>query len=341
MKPKHFVGLLAAAAVSFVIAFAAYVTTRPWTNLAAEGSQPMLPALKAAGDKVAAVEIIQGTRSIKLANDNGKWVLASHENYPANTEAVRKLVVDAMEASLVERKTAKKENLKLLGLADPKEAGAASRLIRFLDKDGALVAEIIAGNKKSDAFGNNKGGTYVRGAGGDQAWLADRALDGSVNLNDWVTTRVVDVSPDKVKTAEVSVAGQPAYKIVLDADGKTHRLEQMPAGKKLKYVNSIDEIIESASYVDFKSLRKAGKADSLPNAGSVTFETDNGLKVTLDVRSDGKEAWLKITPAGTGAAKTQRDAMAALVTGWEFEVPVAKVSGLLKKQPDLLEDAAS
>jgi hypothetical protein len=34
-------------------------------------------------------------------------------------------------------------------------------------------------------------------------------------------------------------------------------------------------------------------------------------------------------------------AMAGLVSGWEFAIPVSKVSGLLIKQADLLEDLGS
>ncbi len=33
--------------------------------------------------------------------------------------------------------------------------------------------------------------------------------------------------------------------------------------------------------------------------------------------------------------------MSALVNGWEFEIPVAKISRLMKKQANLLEDAPS
>ena len=95
--------------------------------------------------------------------------------------------------SLVERKTAKEDRLALLGLTDPKQNGSTSRLIRFLDASGAPIGEIIVGNKKSDAFGASKNGTYVRRPGETQTWLADRAIDGSAQLKDWTKTRVVDV----------------------------------------------------------------------------------------------------------------------------------------------------
>jgi hypothetical protein len=341
MKPQHFVALLAAALISAVVAVVAYVATRPWSAAGSASSEAMLPALKSSGDKVVAVEIEQGGKIIKVAAKDGKWVVASQEDYPANVEAVRRLLLAASEASLVERKTAKHDKLQFLGLDDPKRNGASSRLIRFLDAKGEPVAEIIAGNKKNDAFGTNKNGTYVRKVGEDQSWLANRSLDGSAAVSDWVKTRVVDLPTDTIKTATIEVAGEPAYTIERDSDGKSHKLSQIPAGKKLKFVNSVDEIVESASYVDFKSVRKAGVSDALPSAGKATIETDKGLKVELDIRSDGKQAWIKVVPSGDGEGKKDAEAMAGLVDGWEFEVPVAKVSTMMKKQADLLEDAAS
>ena len=57
-------------------------------------------------------------------------------------------------------------------------------------------------------------------------------------------TRVVDQPTDSIKTTSIEVAGEPAYTIDRDTDGKSHKLSQMPAGKKLKYVNSVEEIVE-------------------------------------------------------------------------------------------------
>jgi hypothetical protein len=93
--------------------------------------------------------------------------------------------------------------------------------------------------------------------------------------------------------------------------------------------------------VDFQNVRKAGKSDSLASAGKISYETDKGLKVTLDLRSNGKEAWVRISASGEGDGKKAAEDMSAVVDGWEFEIPVAKVTGLMKKQADLLEDAAT
>lgn len=340
MKPHNFATLLVAAVVSLVVAISAYVATQPWTVLNGKG-EAMLPALKTSGDKVAAIEIAQGGKVLKLTNKDGKWIIPSQENYPANVDAIRKLMVSASQASLVERKTAKENRFSLLGLTDPKKNGSTARLIRFLDAKGTPVAEIIVGNKKTDAFGASKNGTYVRRPGETQTWLADRAIDGSAQLKDWAKTRVVDVPTDTIKTASIEVSGEPAYTIERDTDGKSFKLSQMPVGKKLKYVNTVDEIIESASYVDFLNVRKANPNDTMKVAGKATIETDKGLKVELDLKSDGKQAWVSVIPTGQGDAKKDADAMSALVSGWEFEIPPGKVTSLMKKQADILEDTGS
>lgn len=338
MKPRNFVALLAAAVLSLAVAITAFVSSRPWSTSSFSRGAAAIPALRPAEDKVASIEIEQGSKTIAIALKDGNWVVASEQNYPANVDAVRKLLLNASQASLVERKTGKKDRLALLGLGDPKTSSA--RLIRFLDAEGHQVGAIVAGNSKPDAFGSSKNGTYVRAPSDDQSWLADRQIDETANLGDWVTTRVVDIPTNSIKTATVEVAGQPPYSIDEDKDG-THKLVQMPAGKKLKFVNSVEEIIESASYVDFQGVRKAAPSDSLASAGNVSFQTDKGLKIQLDVKSDGKQAWVTVTPSGTGEAKKQADDIAKLVTGWEFKIPVSKVSGLLMKEDDLLENTGS
>jgi hypothetical protein len=343
MKPQNFAILLVVAVLSLAVALTAYVTHRPWTS-ASGIAEAMLPSLKPNEGKVAAIEINQGGKIVKITDKNGKWVIATQEDYPANTEAVRKLLLAASDAKLVERKTAKKDKLGLLGLSDPTVAGASSRLIRFLNDKGSPIGEIVAGNKKSDAFGVNKNGTYVRRPDKDQAWLADRSIDATADIKVWANARVVDVPTTTIKNVTVEVAGDPAYTIERQKnDHNNFQLSQMPAGKKLKYVNSVDEIVESVSYVDFQNVRKATAASgTMQDKGKATFETDDGLKVELDLKSDGTHAWVTVKPSGTGDdGKKAAEAMSQLVNGWEFEIPPAKVTSLTKKQADLLEDTGS
>jgi hypothetical protein len=341
MSPKHFSALGLAALASSAAAMAVFMSATPW-SVTGQGHEAVLPALRSESIKISAIEIARGTDKLALSQqDGGRWVVSSAGGYPADTQAVRKLVVAASEADLVERKTAKKDLHKLLGVADG-DAGGAARTIRFLDGNGAVAGEILAGITRADAPGTSSGGTYVRRPGSDQVWLANRTLDSSTSLRDWAKTKLIDLPPESIETVSINVTGEAApLSIVRDADKKSHKLAEMPQGKKLKYVSSIDDVVEAISLVEFKGVRKAGSGTLPPKAGQAALKTESGMTVTVDYFSDGKEAWVTISPAGEGQGKAAADDIALRTKGWEFEVPLTELSATLKKQAELLEDTSS
>ncbi len=339
MHPRHFMILAAVAAGSLLVAVTTYLAAVPWSQDQATAREPLMPALAARTGDLAKIEISRGENAVQLANQEGTWVLASGEGYPADSAKVRELILAASEAALVERKTAKASRHDILGLKEPSEAGSSARLLRFLDQKDGPLGEIVLGNPATDIFAASKGGTYVRRPGDDQTWLADREITASLSLRDWVQTKLIDFSPSNIKAGRIETDGEPGFDIKRTADGKYHELTAMPAGKKLKYVNSVDELVEAASLIEFRKVRKAGKADSLPLKGRVTLETETGLKPVIEFRADSKEAWVRITATGPDAAKSEIDALTQRTAGWEFEVPMSEVNASLAKLADLLEDA--
>ena len=65
-----------------------------------------------------------------------------------------------------------------------------------------------------------------------------------------------ETAPQRVSKLTVQVGSEPAYEIKRE-DDDTHTLADVPAGKKLKYVNSVEDIVTSASSLDFDDVRKA------------------------------------------------------------------------------------
>lgn len=341
MKPKKFVALAAVAAVSLVIAIVTYVSSVPWSSRLTLVAEPLLPSLRMRAGDIVAIEVKQGKETQRLELKDGVWRLASEGGYPAETEKVRELILAATEAEIVERKTAKPERHADLGLSDPMAEGASARLIRFLDSGGSPIGEIIAGRNTVDAFEASKGGTYVRRPGANETWLANRQIAGSLSMRDWAATRLIDVKPETLTSIRIEPEGAEAYDIRRASDGKTHELVEMPAGKKLKYVSGVDDIAEAVSLIEFKGVEKAGKADGVPLKGKATMTMENGFKATLELRSDDKDAWLRIVTSGEGEGKAMSDALKARAEGWDFKVPLAEVKAVIVKKADLLEDAAS
>ena len=339
MKPNDFVALALTALAMLMVAIATYVSATPWSSRLAFKPEPLLPAIASRASEIAAIEVRQGQETARLEKTADAWRIASEGGYPADPEKVRALILAASEADVVEKKTAKPERHASLGVADPETAGTSSALVRFLDASQRPLGELIVGRTTLDAFEASKGGTYVRRPGDNQTYLANRQIDASLSLRDWANTKLVDVRPYTLTKIRIEPQSAEAYDIKRGTDGKSHELAKMPAGKKLKFVGGVDDIAEAISLIEFKGVAKAGTADKLPLKGKASFMSDSGLEVAIEFRSDDKEAWIRITPSGTGAAKGEVDSLKLRTVGYEFEVPVAEVNAVLVTLADLLEDA--
>jgi hypothetical protein len=254
-------------------------------------------------------------------------------------DKVRALMVNLAEADLVEAKTRVPDRYGLIDLEDPTAAGAKSRSVRLLDAKGGVVADVVVGKKRSDAFGYGKVGTYVRKPGDAQTWLANVELDASADLKDWVKTEVLQVDSSKISRVTVEIPGEQPLKVERGADKKV-TVAGIPQGQKLKDEAAGEAIVRAAAYLDFDDVRKLPAGAAPKDASTVKLETDNGLTVTLRLRKDGDAQWLAVTAAGEGDAKKTADEITARTAGWEYKIASNKADALLKRRADLFEKAA-
>lgn len=193
--------MLGVAVLLAAVAFA----TRPHLPYAAdEGGtgQPLFPDWKdpAAAKSMEIKSFDEGTSSIrtfKVANVDGRWVIPSHYNYPANAEQT----VASIAAKLI--------NLKILGVVsndrgaqetygvvEPDEnklaAGAAGvgRLVVVKDDAGKDLCRLILG--KDDKSHSEEGPSnllFVRRAGQDRIYRVSLATDEfSTQFQKWIDT---------------------------------------------------------------------------------------------------------------------------------------------------------
>lgn len=337
MTPRQFAALAAAAALSLLAAIAVYSARVPWTGTAA-GTGKLFAGLATDASKVARVAITQGGKTAVIEKVGEGWQIKSQDGYPASAEKVRTLLIALADAELVEPKTANPDRFALLDVDDPAAETSSARLIKLEDEGGAVLAEVIVGKQRAGQAGTSVSGTYVRRPGENQSWLANTSISGGAVLRDWANPRVFEVKTETVSRVTVEVEGEPPY--VVKRDGMSHTLEAIPAGKKVRYVNVVDNIVEAASFLDLERVRKAtGGAGG--NAGTVTLELDSGLRIAMKVRNDKDATWTTIEATGEGDAKKAADDIMARTGGWEFEVLPSKVGTMLKRQADLLEDIAA
>jgi hypothetical protein len=337
MKPQHFALLAVAAVLSLSAAVGIYTSSAPWSVETTSGG-PLFPSLQSEAGKVHRIEISQGSTTLVLEGAGDQWRLQNRDSYPATPEKIRALLASLSEAVLAEPKTRNPQRYALLELEDPADKNANSRLVRLLDDKGAVIGEAIVGKKRSGGGGLGKGGTYVRKPGDPQTWLATADINGGTGLRDWAKARIFETAPDKITKLKIEIPGNAAYEIVRDPGGE-HKLAEMPAGKKLKFVNVVDNIVEATAFMEFEDVRKA--AESSGDVSTVALETESGLKVVFKFRRETDATWLAISAAGDGEAKKAADDIAQRTSGWEFKILPSKADATLKRRDDLLEDSSS
>lgn len=336
MKPQHFTLLTVTAATALIAAVTLHAAHAPWTSSPAHNAK-MLPSFAVSAARAQTIEITQGESKLTIERTDSTWRIKDRDGFPAATSKVRELLVTLADAELVEPKTRLKDRLSLLDVDDPTAKNTNARLIRVLDNASAVLAEIIAGKSSSDQLAG-RSGTYVRKPGDEQSWLTNVAIQGGARLEDWTQARVFETPTETLSRVTISVAGDSPYD--LKYDGTQHVLADMPAGKKIKFVNATDLIVEAASFIDFHNVRKKADAD-MTDAGSATLESSNGLTIKMTIRRDTERAWATVEATGQGDAKKAADDINSRASGWEFEILPSKVNTILKRKDDLLEDAAS
>lgn len=341
MKPNQFATLAVAAAASLVAALVAYSAIQQRSSATPAGAK-LFPGLEADAGKIARIELQQADRTVTLEKKGETWAIKEKDGFLASTEKVRALLLSLTGAELAEAKTQNEQRYRILELEDPKDPNANSHLVRVSGADGKPMAEIVAGKKRFDAFGTGKSGSYVRRPNEAQTWLITREINAGVNIKDWARDRLFETRPEKIKKASIEVGTEAPYVIERDTDGRTFKLATMPPGKKIRFMNAADDIIDTASSFNIDDVRKVGTATGAGGGtiGKANIELDSGLKLAIAARRENDEfSWLTLSAEGDGEGKTAATDLKALATDWEFRIPSAQFDRIFKKLDTLVEDA--
>lgn len=338
IKPQQFAALAVVTVVAVAIAGVSYAAANRWSAGKVEGAM-LLPSLGSEIANAALIEIVQGDKKLVLARSGEQWALKDRDNYPANAERVRALLLTLQRAELIEPKTAAKDKLKLLDLEEPTAKDAKSRNVRVIDKQGRSIGEIVLGKTRVDAFGAGKGGTYVRRPAETQAWLATGDPKAPLEFRDWVQTTVFE--SDSTKVARITLEHPGEAPLVIEKDAASDRkfkLADLPEGQKLKEGVNVDQIAQGFGSIDLEDVRKLDGVPAGDKVSVLKLETDGGLVATFRVRKDGDTHWLSIVATGSeGEAKKTADDINARAKGWEFKVPSWKADQIGKRRSDLVE----
>jgi hypothetical protein len=253
--------------------------------------------------------------TLEIARRGETWVLPAKANYPVRQEKVRELLVGLTELRLTEPRTANPELLDRLGVEDPARPGATSTLLRVLDAQGGVVAELIIGRRRVRTQGNVPESAYVRRPGENQAWLAEGRIPVDSDPQLWLDRDIANLPRERVRQATIARTGQPPLVITRsgEPDG-TLRITE-PADAPPSDETALDEVSRAFEFLTFLDVRAEAEAPG-EALGEARFELTDNLAIVVRPRRDGANLWIALAAEGDDEAAR----LNARWRGWAYQV---------------------
>ncbi len=332
---------------------------------------PLLPALASDPDRAQRIIVTRGglrveVERIQQSTGPGRWVVASKHGYPADERVVRAVLTGAIDAVVVEEKTAIASNYARLGVADQTDSDAAaprgtvSTRLRIEGESGAgtdaapadpvVLGDVLVGKMEAPAAGVPRSAAsprlFVRRVGEERALLAEAALAPDPDWLGWVSTLISTLDEATIEKVEITHPG--AVPIVIERSAGTGELtlSGVPEGRTLRDDTAPARIASVVSTLTFEDVAPHA-AITMPESEVVTarFTLRDGLVMTIRTRKEGNDYWITTQAASAAAPESPAGAEARAMNErwkpWAFRVAPFRGEDLTRTLEDLLEPAAA
>ena len=271
-----------------------------------EQSALLYPDFKKELAAVTGIRIVKagGATAVELKHGDAGWTVSERANYPADEAKLRKLIGNLADAKLVEEKTSAAENYAKLGVEDVSNAAATGTQLEVDGPKSPL--KLIVGKQ-----GPGGQSHYVRRAGEPKSWLINKSLDASSSPDQWLRKSIIDVSADRVQSAEVSISGAKPYSAMkksrADAD---FTVDGLPKGKQLSSPSAADSFASALAGLTLADVQPATAMSGEPAARAV-IKTFDGLVAEATGWKNGDKHYLALKTSYDAALAEQFKVAAA------------------------------
>ncbi|HOZ07219.1 MAG TPA: DUF4340 domain-containing protein [candidate division Zixibacteria bacterium] len=150
-------------------------------------------------------EATGSTKPFKVTFENGRWVIPSHHNYPA--DAASQLAQTAAGVIEIARDDFRSDNAadyEALGVVDPLGEGAAlsgrGKRVTIRGRNGEVLADLIFGKKVE----GRDGFRYVRHPEEKRVYAAKVNIDISTRFQDWIDPDLLQLTRSDIERIEVN-----------------------------------------------------------------------------------------------------------------------------------------
>ncbi len=263
----------------------------------------------------ARIEAKRHDGTLEVVRRGETWGLPSKGGYPVRQEKVRELLTGLTELRLTESRTANPEMLDRLGLEDPSREGATSTLLRVLDAQGGVIAELVIGRRRVRTQGNVPEAAFVRRPNESQAWLAEGRIPVDADPQLWLDRDIANLPRERVRRIAINRTGEPPL-VLTRGEGPDGKLEiTTPADAPPTDESSLDEVGRAFEFLTFLDVKPEGEIPG-EALGEARFELSDNLAIVVRPRKDGDAIWVTLAAEGDDEAAR----LNARWRGWAYQV---------------------
>lgn len=314
MNRKSFLIFTAVTVVVAAAAIAVGYSSRPAAPPRAGAK--LFPQFEAQATSIQSLTVTQGSKTVTINRTADGWVIADKNNFPAQSDLVRKAVVALSEMQTFEPKTIEPARYDKLQVEDPAGKDAKSKLLTFKDKDGKVLASVIVGRANTNAPGGQER-VYVRKPDDKQAWLATGDPAVKADVADWMDKALVDIKGERVKEVTLTTAANATMTVAkAKLEDKDYALANVPEGRKTKEPRIVGAVAVALDDVVAEDAKPIGEVDFTKNKkGTAVVKTFDGVTINVEMvevekpgqadkpeKDREKEVWAKISASFDEAA---------------------------------------
>ncbi len=338
MKPKKLLVLSSLTIVVIVIAALFTQSRAPQTTIEKE---TLFPELAGKINDVSRIEIKSSEDSdvVLQKMEGGQWALQSADNYPAQFDKIKDVVVGLSQMKILATKTDNPKLYPELGVEGPEGDNTSSLLLTLSDQSGTTLASLIVGKPRKNNSGSNRPNLYVRKADAKNALLVEGYLQLKSNNNDWYERNVIHIPASRIQNVNIVKSTGEHLLISKLAEGDTEfKVIEGNTASPSVLLNKLGTFFED---MHVEGVHAADNFEFPDDATITTFKTFNGLVITVkNVLSDGKAfAHFSFTTAatsespvneiaeknsGTISVEEETRLWNEFISNWVYEIPEFK-----------------
>ena len=250
-----------------------------------EMAMPLFPGFDK--EQVTKIEIVATGETTTLSKQDGKWVVASTDNYPADSEGVAQLLTKVSELKNTQRVSTNPEKQSEF------EVDSTGVEAKLMDANDKLLVHLFVG-KITPGFLSS----YVRAAASNDVYVAQGSLQSVFNkgTRTWKDRTIFDFNKGIATQLNIS-SSEETIELRLDENGIWQMLKPVAATAN---TTEVDNLLTTLSGLDTDDFAEA-------NDDLAAYGLDVPQSTISAVLNDGTTATLQIGKEEEGKLYVKRD----------------------------------